>query len=90
MRVIPGLEGKEGVTTKFEPDLLVWLGLLGMILKLIATLINQRHQLVYSPEEVYRKHLGERNIEDVWKSSVRRRTGYKKPVDHHLLITDFS
>ena len=53
MRVIPGLEGKEGVTTKFGPDLLVWLGLLGMILKLIATLINQKHQLVYSPVEVY-------------------------------------
>ena len=26
MRVISGLEGKEGVTTKFGPDLLVWLG----------------------------------------------------------------
>ena len=59
-----------------------------MILKLIATLITQK-QLAYFPVGAYQKHLGERNIEDVWKSSVRGRTGYKKPVDHHLLIRIF-
>ena len=26
----------------------------------------------------------------MWKSSVRRRTWYKKPVDHHFLFTGFS
>ena len=83
------LKAKRGDYKIWTWSLLVWLGLLGMILKLIATLINQKHRLVYSPVEVYWKHLGERNIEDVWKSSVRRRTGYEKPVDHHLLITDF-
>ena len=42
------------------------------------------------PVEVYWKHLKERNIEDVWKSSVRRKTWYRKPVDHHFLFTGFS